>query len=243
MKRRPDKLYLLAALLLSCSLVACERSRTTDENETIILTEQQTNDRERDRDTTVVAKTGETTEEKLEELRSWMNEKADRTDTAIRSNWPATREKLRRINADLERNVDSLSTESKEEYRQLRDRYQRWEERQDRRQNQPLEESKLRTWREQLLREYKDISNIQPANLREAYLTFMGTVRTKRRNWTQDDWDYVDHVYSSLNARRGQVENNLSTADKLKIRTLQAEYLALEGAADTRSMINGVDEK
>ena len=78
--------------------------------------------------------------------------------------------------------------------------------------------------------------------MREAYLTFMGTVRTKNRNWTQNDWDYVDYVYSTLNDRRGQVETQLSTADKLKIRTLQAEYLALEGAADTRSMVKGVDE-
>lgn len=230
---------LLAAAIVCTTLPACERTRDVEETDTVTVTEDST--RDRDKDTTIVARTGETAEQKLERLRSWMNEKADRADTSIRKEWPKTREELRRINSDLERNIDSLSAESKEEYKQLRARYQQWEERQERRQNQPLDPAKLRTWEDQLLREYKDISNIKPANMREAYLTFMGTVRTKHRNWTQNDWDYVDYVYSSLNDRRGQVETQLGTADKLKIRTLQAEYLALEGAADTRNMVKGVD--
>jgi len=83
---------------------------------------------------------------------------------------------------------------------------------------------------------------VQPENIREAYLTFMGEVRTNRRNWTQDDWDYVDYVYGQLNQRRREIEGQLRTADKLKIRTLQAEYLTLEGAADTQSMLRGSTE-
>ena len=172
-----------------------------------------------------------------------MNEKADRTDTAIRKEWPKTREEIRRINQDIERNFDSLSAESKEEYRQLKGRYESWEERQERRLTQPLDAAQLKKWEDQLLREYKDISKIAPANIREAYLTFMSTVRIKRRNWTQNDWDYVDNVYRTLNTRREQIENQIPTADKLKIRTLQAEYLALEGAADTENMVRGVDKK
>lgn len=236
MKITTKPIHWLATLLLTTGLLACERTRTVDENETVTVTE------EVERDTTIVATTGETAEDKLEKLRGWMNRGADRADTAIRSNWPETKEELRRINADLERNFDSLSAESKEEYRQLRQRYESWEARQERRQQQPLDASELLKWENRLLGEYKDISNIQPANIREAYLTFMGTVRIKRSNWTQNDWDYVDKVYSALNERRGQIENSISTADKLKIRTLQAEYLALEGAADTRSMLKGVDE-
>ncbi|MBC5772933.1 hypothetical protein H8S95_02570 [Pontibacter sp. KCTC 32443] len=230
------KFNILAAILLLSGLLACERTRTVDEAETTtVKTEEE--------DTAVVARTGETTEDKLEKLRSWMNDKKDRTDTAIRKEWPQTREELRRINKDIEENFDSLSAESKEEYRQLKSRYESWEARQDRRQQQPLDAAKLKTWQDQLLREYKDISKIEPANIREAYLTFMGTVRTKRRSWTQNDWDYVDNVYSSLNERRGQIEGQIGTADKLKIRSLQAEYLTLEGAADTQNMVRGVDEK
>ncbi|NDK56548.1 hypothetical protein [Pontibacter fetidus] len=223
--------WLFAALLVS-ALFACERTRTVEEEGTAT-----------DRDTTIVTTTGETTEEKLEELRGWMNKKANSADTAIREDWPQTREKLRRINEDIERNFDSLSAESKEEYRQLKHRYENWESRQERRQRQPLNPTQIKTWEEQLLREYKDIAKIEPTNIREAYLTFMSTVRIKKRNWTQNDWDYVDYVYGKLNDRLGQIEGQISTGDRLKIRTLQAEYLALEGAADTRNMLNSVDEK
>ena len=216
-------------MLVAATLFSCERTRTTDEeNEDVTVVE---------KDTTTVARTGETAEQKLERLRGWMNEKAGSTDTAIRDNWPKTKEELRRINQDLERNVDSLSAESKEEYRQLKERYQRWEERQDRRLQQPLDATQVEQWQEQLLREHKDVNAIAANNMREAYMTFMGTVRAKRRNWTQNDWDYVDYVYSSLNERMRRVEGQIPTADKLKIRTLQAEYLALEGSADTRSML------
>ncbi|WP_162425868.1 hypothetical protein [Pontibacter pudoricolor] len=233
MNKQNKTINWLVAILFTTTLFACERTRTVEETDAT----------ERDKDTTIVATTGETTEDKLEKLRGWMNEKADRTDTAIRENWPQTKEELRRINQDIERNFDSLSTESKEEYRRLKQRYESWEAKQERRQSQPLDPAKVKTWEEQLLREYKDISTISPANIREAYLTFMSTVRIKKRSWTPGDWDYVDHVYGKLNDRRGQIEGQISTSDKLKIRTLQAEYLALEGAADTRSMLNDVNEK
>lgn len=234
MNKQNKTINWLAAILLITGLVACERTRTVEEDGTAT---------DRDKDTTVVATTGETTEDKLEKLRSWMNNKANRADTSIRENWPETKRELRRINEDIERNFDSLSAESKEEYRQLKYRYENWESRQERRQRQPLNPTQVKKWEDQLLREHKDIAKIQPANIREAYLTFMGTVRAKKHNWTQNDWDYVDYVYGKLNERRGQIEGQISSGDKLKIRALQAEYLALEGAADTRSMVNGVDEK
>jgi len=231
-----------ATILLLVSLLACEGKRTVDE-ETTTTTTTKTTTVEREKDTAIVARSGETVEDKLEKLRGWMNEKKDQTDTAIRSNWPKTREEMRRINRDIEANFDSLSAESKEEYRQLKSNYERWEAQQERRQQQPLSAAKITSWQDQLLREYKNISQIKPANIREAYLTFMSTVRIKKNNWTQDDWDYVDHVYKALNDRREQIESQISTGDKLKIRTLQAEYLALEGAADTKSMVRGVDKK
>ncbi|MER2997733.1 hypothetical protein [Pontibacter populi] len=231
MNKQNKTMNWLAAILFSAGLFACEQTRTVEEGDAT----------DRDRDTTIVATTGETTEDKLEKLRSWMNEKADRTDTAIRENWPETKEELRRMNEDIERNFDSLSTESKEEYRRLKQRYETWEARQERRQSQPLDPALVKTWEQKLLRDYQNISTIGPSSIREAYLTFMSEVRIKKRSWTPGDWDYVDHVYSKLNERRGQIEGQISTSDKLKIRTLQAEYLALEGAADTRNMLNEVE--
>lgn len=220
-------------LCLSFVLWSCENRRKVERTEEITV------DTAESEDTARVIKTGNTAEDELEEFRAWLNRQTEKGDTAIRREWPQVREELRERNAKLEQKFDSLSEESKEEFRTLQGRYDRWEERQERRQDQPLEPAKVTQWQNQLLDEYKNLNSIQPENIREAYLTFMGEVRTKRSNWTQDDWDYVDYVYSQLNQRRREIENKLRTSDKLKIRTLQAEYLALEGSADTQDMLRG----
>ncbi|MBC5994311.1 hypothetical protein [Pontibacter cellulosilyticus] len=224
----------ISSLCLICLLYSCEGRRDIEDTEVVTVDTAE-------EDTAMVVKSGKTAEEQLEEFRGWLNKQSEKGDTAIRRNWPKVREELRQRNAQLEQNFDSLSEKSQEEYKDLRSRYERWEARQERRQQQPLETAKLERFQDQLLREYKDIKSISAGNIREAYLTFMGTVRAQRRNWSQDDWDYVDHVYARLNERRGQVEGQISTGDNIKIRALQAEYLALEGSADTQSAVRSTD--
>ncbi|WP_299759314.1 DUF6565 domain-containing protein [uncultured Pontibacter sp.] len=236
MKKAGYTLEFTFLLCFAALLWGCDGQREVEGNEEIVV------DTTEDRDTATVVRSGESAEQELEEFRSWLNRQADKGDTAIRREWPQVKEELRRRNAQLERNVDSLSEKSKAEYRDLQDRYRQWEERQERRMQQPLEAKQVTQWQEQLLREYDDLAQLQPTQLREAYLTFLGTVRTKRNNWSQDDWDYVDHVYGQLNQRRRQLESQISTSDKIKIRTLQAEYLTLEGAADTRDMFRKVED-
>ncbi|MCC9135009.1 hypothetical protein ACFSKU_19050 [Pontibacter silvestris] len=217
-------------------LLSCEGNREISDNNEITV------DADTSEDTARVVKTGETTEEKLEEFRGWLNTQAAKGDTAIRSEWPEVKDKLRQRNAELEQNFENLSAQSKQEFRNLQNRYEEWEERQDQRQQQPLDSDVATQWQDQLLGEYDEIDNITPNNIREAYLTFMGVVRTKRRNWSQNDWDYVDHIYSKLNQRRRQIEDQIGTRDNLKIRSLQAEYLTLESAADAGSLASGVSD-
>lgn len=220
-----------AALFLGLLLWSCEGNRTAENTEEITV------DVPERQDTARVERTGRTVNERLESLRGWMNEKVERGDTAIQREMPQIKEDFRRRSSEIEKNLDSLSADSKAEYNRLKQRYERWESRQERRENTPLDAAELSQWREQLLREFDDINSISPQNVREAYLTFMGVVRAKRQNWTQSDWDYVDNVYGQLNQRRRQIEGQMSNSDKLKIRALQAEYLSLEGAADAKSLM------
>jgi len=226
----------ISVVCLSLSLLGCEGRREVEgsgeitDTDPVITTDERT-------DTAKLVVTGESADDQLEEFRGWLNQQVDKGDEAIREDWPQTREKLRQRNTELEQKFDSLSVEGKEEYRQLQDRYAQWEARQERRQQQPLGPKEITRWEKQLLGEYNRIGDISAANVREAYLTFMGGVRTKRRGWTQDDWDYVDYVYGQLNQRRRQIESEISTTDNIKIRTLQAEYLTLESAADTKSIL------
>ncbi|MCX2741117.1 DUF6565 domain-containing protein [Pontibacter anaerobius] len=235
MKKAPYTLRISFVVCFVTLLWSCDGRREVEgEDEVAVTTVEE--------DTATVVRSGESAEEELEEFRGWLNKQAAKGDTAIRREWPGVKEELRRRNARLESKFDSLSEESKAEYRELQNRYEQWEERQKQRMQQPLDAKQVAQWQEQLLREYDDLSKLQASQMREAYLTFMGTVRTKRSNWTQNDWDYVDHVYSQLNQRRRQLESQISTSDKLKIRTLQAEYLTLEGAADTQDMFREVEE-
>lgn len=221
-------------LILGMLLWSCEGNRTAENTEEITV---DVPDRQ---DTARVERTGRTVDERLESLRGWMNEKVEQGDTAIQREMPQIKEDFRRRSAEIEQNLDSLSADSKAEYARLKQRYERWESRQERRQNTPLDAEELQKWREQLLREFDMVESISPQNVREAYLTFMGVVRAKRQNWTQSDWDYVDNVYGQLNQRRRQIEGQMSNSDRLKVRALQAEYLTLEGAADTRNLIQNM---
>jgi hypothetical protein len=50
----------------------------------------------------------------------------------------------------------------------------------------------------------------------------------------------VDHIYGRLNDRKQQVESAIPAADRLKIKTLQAEYLALEAGSDAKDLYQHV---
>ncbi|MFT2009460.1 hypothetical protein ACMA1I_12350 [Pontibacter sp. 13R65] len=222
-------------LILASSLLwSCEGNRTAENTTERVL------DLSESTDTVQVVKTGKTADDHLADFREWINSKTGDGDSSGTNRGGAAKEEFKKRTAQVETRLDSLSARSKAEYEQLKGKYQRWEERQERRQNTPLDAQKLSQWQDQLLREFKDLNGITNQNMREAYLTFMGEVRAKRQNWNQDDWDYVDHVYGLLNQRMGQIDNQIATADKVKIKTLQAEYLSLEAAADTRSMLGSM---
>ena len=220
--KMPPVLVFSALLLVS---TACERTQRTE-----------TTNRTTQTDTVSVSRTETRTgvNDELREFRDWVNNKTSEADTNARRRWPKVKEEFKPRTEHLETRLDSLSAESKQEYAELKKRYELWEKKQQTRTAQPLDEATLKKWQQQLLGERADLTSITGANARETYLLFMGIVRAKKANWSLTDWDYVDHVYSQLNDRRAQIEDQIPAADRLKIKTLQTEYLALEAAADAK---------
>ena len=217
--------------LLAGLLLACETRKSTE-------TTTQTSTGE-SRDTTVVVRKETRVASELEDFKTWVNDKAARTDSVTKENWPRVKEEFRQRAARLDSKADSLSAEGKAEYRELKRKYESWEAKQEKRTSQPLDPAKVLQWEKSLLAN-KTPEQIAAPEMREMYLTFMGVVRAQKRRWTQDDWDYVDHVYSRLNSRREQVESAIPAADRIKIKTLQAEYLALEASGDARDLYQHV---
>lgn len=216
--------------LLTGLLPACETRKTTTQTTTTEVAGD---------DTARVVRKETTASRELEELEAWVNDKARRTDSTTRENWPKVKEEFRQRAARLDSKADSLSAEGKAEYARLKRSYESWEARQERRTSQPLDAAKLLQWEKELLAN-KKLESLQAPDMREAYLTFIGVVRARKTRWTQDDWDYVDHVYSRLNDRKRQVDSALSTSDLVKIKTLQAEYLALEAGSDAKDLYQDV---
>lgn len=216
--------------LLTGLLPACETRKTTTQTTTTEVAGD---------DTARVVRKETTASRELDELEAWVQDKAQRTDSTTRENWPKVKEEFRQRAARLDAKADSLSAEGKAEYARVKQKYESWEARQERRTSQPLDAAKLLQWEKELLAN-KKLESLQAPDMREAYLTFMGVVRARKTRWTQDDWDYVDHVYSRLNDRKRQVDSALPTSDLVKIKTLQAEYLALEAGSDAKDLYRDV---
>lgn len=225
MKMLFNRKPVLCLAVLLFGFTACERTQRTQtstvatENDTVAVRRTETRTRPND---------------ELREFRNWVENKTSQADTNARRRWPKVKEEFKTRSAHLETRLDSLSAESKQEYAELKNRYENWEKNQQIRTAQPLDEATLKNWQKQLLGERANLNTVTGANARETYLLFMGIVRAKKSNWTLTDWDYVDHVYGQLNDRRAQIENQIPAADRLKIKTLQTEYLALEAAADAK---------
>jgi len=191
-------------------------------------------------DTAIVSRRNPKVSEELAEFKAWVNSKANRVDSSADKNWPKVKEEYKARTARLESRMDSLSVQSKQEYAELKTKYQNWEAKKERRESKPLQPAKIQEWQQQLLGANTNLASLTAADMRETYLLFMGIVRAKKQRWTQEDWDYVDHVYGQLNNRREQVESDIPTTDRIKIKSLQAEYLALEASGDAKDLYKSI---
>lgn len=191
-------------------------------------------------DTAIVVRNDSDAARELDDLEAWVNKQANQTDSSVKENWPQVKAEFKERSARLDSKMDSLSAETKAEYAALKAKYQDWEAKKEKRENRPLEPAKVQQWQKELLGDNTNLAALTAADMRETYLLFMGTVRAKRTRWTQEDWDYVDHIYSQLNDRKQEVESSLSTTDRIKIKSLQAEYLALEAGSDAKDLYKHV---
>lgn len=235
-------LITIAAFVAAAGVAACEARRPAETGAATAPTAADETTRPAP-DTVRVVRRGKSATQELAEFKDWVNRKASRADSAANENWPEARAEFRRKTAHLEQGLDSLSADAKAEYQRARVKFNEWERQNKQRTSQPLQPAEIQKRQAQLLSEYQDLTTITAANAREAYLIFMGTVRAKKRTWTQDDWDYANYVYGQLNDRKAALNATLSAADKLKIRSLQAEYLALEAGQDAKDLINTVKSK
>ncbi len=221
------------------TLSACETKRTVESSDVATSTNTD-GTTQTETDTIRVTKRNVNATRELNEFKNWVNSKADKVDAAANKNLPEVKDEFKQRTARLEKGLDSLSADAKVEYQRAKVKFNQWERQNKQRTSQPLQASEIRKRQNQLLGEYQNLNAITAANVREAYLIFMGMVRAKKKNWSQNDWDYADYIYRQLNNRKDELSTTISSVDDLKIKSLQAEYLALEASQDAKDLFNTV---
>jgi hypothetical protein len=93
-----------------------------------------------------------------------------------------------------------------------------------------------------LLGEAGSIASLTPGTIAGAYAQLVREVRTRRATWTERDWDYAQAVYKHLNEQLKLVRLDLPARDELRIRTRQAEFVALQ-AGHTASGIHATTKQ
>jgi len=180
-------------------------------------------------------------EEDLAQFRAWLNNKTDGNDSTSAENWAEVKEGFQEKTAKLDSKLDSLSAESKAEYKELRQKYQNWEARNQQRAAVPLHSETLERFELELLGSATTLdSTWKAAGVRPMYTQFMQNVQARRASWSASDWDYATEIYEQLNRKKDPLEGSIPAEDKVKIKALQAEFLALETARDAKDLFNEV---
>ncbi|WP_062542317.1 DUF6565 domain-containing protein [Rufibacter tibetensis] len=182
-------------------------------------------------------------EEDLADLREWVKDKTRKTDSTLLEKGPQVREGFKERTARLDAKLESLSEKSKEEYKELRREYENWETRNQQRSATPLHPETMKRMETELFGSATSLDVAIPANqMREVYTQFLQNVRIRRASWTASDWDYVDDIYTRLNQKKDQVEDQLTANDRIKIKALQAEYLTLEARKDAKDLLREIKQ-
>lgn len=110
------------------------------------------------------------------------------------------------------------------------------------RNRKPLDPAAEVTFTKELLGTYANVDQLTPQTIEPAYTQLLRQTRAKRREWTQRDWDYATSVYRRLNYRLKEIRLDVLGRDELRIRGLQAEFVAMESGRDVKDLGEAVKE-
>lgn len=141
------------------------------------------------------------------------------------------------------RKLDTLANEAAAKLRTAGQRTAAYGKEARARKNQPLNAAADASFTRELLGTYADLSTITPDNVAAAYTQFLRQVRAKRRDWSQRDWDYADVIFKRLNERRRAIYLDVRASDDVRVKALQAEYMALENGRDLKDIGKAIKDK
>ncbi|GAA3945850.1 DUF6565 domain-containing protein [Hymenobacter algoricola] len=176
-------------------------------------------------------------ERDLDVFSSWVNDKLGQAETTVRRELPRIKDDFDRQSKRLDAAVDSLSTNSKKEYTTQKVRYAEWASKQDSLDALARRPATAADTQRRLLNENVVIGSARATELPDLYGRLLEHTRDNRRQWSQADWSAASAVLEKLNVRYEQVREQLSVDDRLRVRSLQAEFRTLEKARDVKDIV------
>jgi len=163
--------------------------------------------------------------------------------TALLAGCDSTPRERQEIVRQEARKLDTLADKAAVKLRAASRRTMQYDSAARVRKSQPLNSAAEASLTNELLGTYADLNTITPDNVAAAYTQFMRQVRAKRRTWTQRDWDYADAVFKRLNERRRAIRLDIRASADVRVKALQAEYLALENGRDVKDLGQAIGNK
>lgn len=167
-------------------------------------------------------------EDELGDFRNWVSRETSQLANRTEEDWKQAKQDFQTRTQELDQKQEQFSEELKEEYLQLKQEFNEADEAY----TNARSEARMAEWESKLLGQWADMTTINAANVRDAYITFMENVRTQKAEWTNEDWDMAKVVLQQLNDRKDEINADIDTDSEVKIKALQMEFLTLETAAD-----------
>lgn len=167
-------------------------------------------------------------EDELGDFRNWVSRETSQLADRTEEDWEQAKQDFKTRTKELDQKQNQFSAELKEEYKQLKQEFNEADEEY----MSARSEARMAERQQELLGQSADLSTITAANIREAYITFMENVRTRKSEWTNEDWDMAKMVLQQLNDRKDEINTEIDTDTEVKIKALQMEFLTLETADD-----------
>ncbi len=184
-------------------------------------------------------------DQELRTFSNWVDDKLELNMATVRLDWGTIENDYSRMTKRLDGALDSLTDQSRREYLGQKARYKVWAAEN----GHPVVEiplageernSAVNDMQRKLLNTTAPINRAMASTLPDLYSRLIESTRMSHKRWLKTDWEGANLVLERLNARFEQVGTQLQLEDRVRIRTLQAEFRTMEKARDLRGILNGL---
>ncbi len=153
--------------------------------------------------------------------------------TAACNTTPNERQEIAEREIDkLDERIENLADHTKREAQEAKEALQQRRTEAVARESRGTVAAKEQHMEQELLGDYRYLSQVSADSMKDAYVYFMQQVRSRKDVWSMEDWDYANAIYKRLNGQEQILHQDIILRHAAKIKALQAEYLALENKAD-----------